>query len=153
MEMLQMRQISSVNTKQQKYPTYDELLAKAHQSGLISITVRLIQAPAYNNKFTAIASATVTFDKVAYTEIGDANSETVGDIKFLPYIIRIAATRAKVRALRDALNVEVPALEQYPIPTSESVKVKQRETDQATDILEKKNAGKPRRWSLPAVKL
>lgn len=91
--------------------TYAGLLAKAHEEGLNKIVTALIQFPLESNGFTAICLATVTTEKGSFTGIGDANPENVNR-RIVPHLIRMAETRAKARALRDAVNIGVVALEE-----------------------------------------
>lgn len=94
------------------------LLDEAHQRGLRSIDTELVQAPGQDNGNTAIVKATVTMSAAGtgeyeprFSGIGDANPENVGrNIK--PHLIRMAETRAKARALRDAVNVHALAFEE-----------------------------------------
>ena len=91
--------------------TYAGLLNRAHQEGLKSIETTLLQAPSEDNKMTAISMAKVVTEKGVFTEVGDANPANVNST-IVPHIIRMAFTRAKARALRDAVNVGVIALEE-----------------------------------------
>ena len=91
--------------------TYAGLLNRAHQEGLKEIETKLLQAPSADNEMTAISMARVVTEKGVFTECGDANPNNVNAI-IAPHIIRMAFTRAKARALRDAVNVGVIALEE-----------------------------------------
>ncbi len=91
--------------------TYAGLLNRAHQEGLKQIETTLLQAPSAANEMTAISMAKVVTDKGVFTEVGDANPGNV-NATIVPHIIRMAFTRAKARALRDAVNVGVIALEE-----------------------------------------
>jgi hypothetical protein len=94
------------------YVMWAGVLDLAHQSGLQSIEVNLIQFPAPENGNLAIAQATATFEGGrVFTEIGDASVASVGR-NIAPHICRMAATRAKGRALRDALNLGETMLEE-----------------------------------------
>lgn len=103
-----------VHSQQGKdYVLYHGLLHNAHEQGLIETAVHLVQAPAEGNKWTAIVEATVTLVdsdgvKRVFGEIGDANAENTGTM-VARHIVRMAATRAKARALRDALNIHMVA--------------------------------------------
>lgn len=94
---------------------YAGLLDLAHERGLRDLRVELVQSPSASNSFVAIAKAiaTVKFgDTFAiFEEIGDASAANTSKT-IAPHIIRMAATRAKARALRDALNIGVTALEE-----------------------------------------
>jgi hypothetical protein len=99
-----------------QYVLYSGLLAEAHERGLRSIDTELIQAPgdpdARLYETAAIVKATVQMeDGRTFTGIGDANPQNVGK-NIAPHIIRMAETRAKARALRDAINVGVTAFEE-----------------------------------------
>lgn len=91
--------------------TYAGLLNRAHQEGLKEIETKLLQAPSADNAMTAISMAKVVTEKGVFTECGDANPNNV-NATIAPHIIRMAFTRAKARALRDAVNVGVIALEE-----------------------------------------
>ncbi len=100
-----------VNLKGKDFVTYEGLLDLAHQKGLISIDIELLQIPSKENGMVAIAKATAKTDKSTFVDIGDAGPNSVnGMIK--AHIIRMASTRAKARALRDLTNVGMTALEE-----------------------------------------
>ncbi len=90
---------------------YAGLLELAHDQGLCRITTSLLQKPSDDNGNTAICYAEVETSTGTYTGIGDANPGNVAR-PMVPAIIRMAETRAKARALRDAVNVGVVALEE-----------------------------------------
>lgn len=91
--------------------TYAGLLNRAHQEGLKQIETTLLQAPSAANEMTAISMAKVVTEKGVFTDCGDASPANVNSF-IAPHIIRMAFTRAKARALRDAVNVGVIALEE-----------------------------------------
>jgi hypothetical protein len=90
---------------------YAGLLDLAHQRGLKGITTTLIQAPTELNGMTAICHATVEMAEGMFSGLGDANPGNVSRM-LAPHLIRMAETRSKARALRDAVNVGVTALEE-----------------------------------------
>ena len=94
---------------------YTGLLAYAHETvGIQSIRVTLLQAPAEANGWTAVSHASVELkDGRIFEDIGDANATNVGNKAIALHIIRMSSTRAKARALRDSLNVNGAALEEY----------------------------------------
>lgn len=88
------------------------LLDEAHRQGLRSIDTELLQLPEDGNGQVAIAKARVEMeDGRTFAGIGDASPNNVSR-QVAPHIIRMAETRAKARALRDAVNVGVTAFEE-----------------------------------------
>src|SRR5438876_10230101 len=83
---------------------YQALLSKAHDEGLKAIRTSLVQIPTEDNARMAIAKAIVETEKGCFEAIGDASPENVTSF-LTPHLIRMAETRAKARALRDAVNV------------------------------------------------
>ncbi len=90
---------------------YAGLLEEAHAQGLKRIITRMIQAPGPENGHTAVCTAEVETAKGSFSGIGDASPENVGRA-MIPHMIRMAETRAKARALRDAINVGMTAFEE-----------------------------------------
>lgn len=94
---------------------YAGLLDMAHQQGLKSITTTLVQAPSEANNRVAICTAVVVIEKDgierSFTGIGDAAPNNVAPA-MQTCLIRMAETRAKARALRDAVNVGTAAFEE-----------------------------------------
>ena len=94
-----------------RFVLYAGLLEEAHARGLRSIETELLQVPAAENGEVAIARAVIRTEEGKFSGIGDASPQNVGRA-IAPHIIRMAETRAKARALRDAINVGVTALEE-----------------------------------------
>ncbi|GIW08905.1 MAG: hypothetical protein KatS3mg060_3710 [Dehalococcoidia bacterium] len=92
---------------------YAGLLDEAHNRGLRSIRTELLQAPSDDNGQTAVVHATVELDTGVYSGIGDAAPNNVA-APMRTCLIRMAETRAKARALRDAINVSAVAFEELP---------------------------------------
>jgi hypothetical protein len=90
---------------------YAGLLEEAHARGLRSIETELLQVPGVENGEVAIARAVVRTEEGKFSGIGDASPGNVSRA-IVPHLIRMAETRAKARALRDAINVGVAALEE-----------------------------------------
>lgn len=90
---------------------YPELLNKAHSDGLKGIKTKIEQLPKDENKYTAIFSAIVEMEKGVFSGTGDASPDNVAP-EIAPHFIRAAETRAKARALRDALNIPIVAMEE-----------------------------------------
>ena len=94
-----------------RFVLYAGLLEEAHARGLRSIETELLQVPGAENGEVAIARAVVRTEEGKFSGIGDASPGNVSRA-IAPHIIRMAETRAKARALRDAINVGVAALEE-----------------------------------------
>jgi|DewCreStandDraft_1066081.scaffolds.fasta_scaffold01472_19 hypothetical protein len=94
-----------------QFVLYAGLLDEAHRQGLKSITTYLLQIPNESNGMVAICRAVVETEKGTFSGIGDASPQNVNR-QMVHHIIRMAETRAKARALRDAVNVGVAALEE-----------------------------------------
>src|SRR5579862_8730602 len=94
---------------------YAGLLNLAHEQGLRSIQTNLVQIPSESNKGVAIATATVTMERDGvvrvFTGIGDAAVINVAPA-MATCLLRMSETRAKARALRDAVNIGVAAFEE-----------------------------------------
>jgi len=90
---------------------YAGLLDEAHAQGLKQIKTDLIQIPSDENGRVAIVQATVQTEKGTFQGLGDAAPENVAR-PMVTCLVRLAETRAKARALRDAVNVDVTALEE-----------------------------------------
>lgn len=99
-------------TRQGKdFVLYEGLLDEAHQQGLKRISTTLIQIPHQDNGNMAVVQAEVEIEKGVFSGIGDASPNNVNRM-ILPHLLRMAETRAKARALRDAVNIGVTAVEE-----------------------------------------
>lgn len=94
---------------------YAGLLDLAHSQGLTSVQTSLLQIPSKDNNQVAIVQTTVTMGHGeaarSFTGIGDAAPDNVTPA-MRNCLIRMAETRSKARALRDAVNVGVTAVEE-----------------------------------------
>ena len=87
---------------------YAGLLDLATERGLTGIEVEALQITAT----LAVFKATAIFaDGRRFSSHGDASPDNVGRT-IAPHFIRMAETRSKARALRDALNIGAAALEE-----------------------------------------
>lgn len=119
-----MRDEFLITRQGKQYVLFAGLLDEAHNRGLKGIDTDLIQVPDDSNGNVAVVKATVRMeDDRVFSGIGDASPANVGR-NIAPHVIRMAETRAKARALRDAVNVGATALEELSdgddAPPSES---------------------------------
>jgi len=90
------------------YIKYAGLLALAHAQGLQQITARFISV----TDTLALAEAEIVFaDGRRFTEAGDATPQNVTSM-VRQHFPRMALVRAKGRALRDALNIDMTTCEE-----------------------------------------
>lgn len=96
-----------VNISGKIYLKYGGVLNAALEQGLKSLEVDLIQIPNESNGNVAICKATAVFERegreTRFTEWGDAAPNNCAKIVHTA-LIRMAATRSKGRALRDAIG-------------------------------------------------
>lgn len=106
-----------INLQGKSFVTYEGLLDLAHQMGLLSIDVEILQFPSEENNMTAIARAVARTEKERFSDVGDASPKSVNNM-LVPHIIRMASTRAKARALRDLTNVGMTSVEELSLEES-----------------------------------
>jgi hypothetical protein len=103
-----------VNLKGRDVPLYAGVLDAATKAGLKSLTTELLQIPGPENGHTAIVMATATFDDGrVFSDVGDASPANTSP-QIATAAIRMASTRAKGRALRDAVNCGMALREELP---------------------------------------
>lgn len=91
---------------------YGGLLELAKQKGIKRLEVEIVQLPSEDNGHYAACMATLeSEDGQVYSEVGDATPESVNR-NIAPHLLRMAATRAKARALRDFVGIDMTALEE-----------------------------------------
>ena len=93
-----------ITLKGKLYPTWPYVLNAAHDRGLLGITTKLIQIPTDENGNVAIVAAIARFADQEWCALGDASPKNV-NAAIVTALIRMAETRAKGRALRDACNI------------------------------------------------
>lgn len=107
-----MREEFMITKGGKRFVLFEGLLDAAHARGLKEIDTELLQVPDPSNADVAIVKATVRMDDgKKFSGLGDASPENAAR-HVAAHIIRLAETRAKARALRDAVNVGVTALEE-----------------------------------------
>ncbi len=95
-----------------KIVRYGSLLEQARAAGLQRVATALVQAPLEGNGWVAIVSAAVEMkDGRCFSGLGDASPQSVKQ-SLIPHIVRMAETRAKARALKDALGISAVSLEE-----------------------------------------
>jgi hypothetical protein len=127
------------------FASYPGLLDLMHQlsEGYFSIETDIVQLPTAENGHTAVVQARVrVFDpqdadvvRRLTTGIGDACPENVSS-QMRPHLLRMAETRAKARALRDAVNVGMAALEELG-PDEASPAAPERRVEQVYEPVER----------------
>src|ERR687884_1941 len=106
-----MREEYMIERQGKRFVLYAGLLEEAHNRGLRSIETELVQVPTKENGEVAIVKAVIRTEEGKFGGIGDASPQNVNRT-IAPHLIRMAETRAKARALRDAINVGVTAFEE-----------------------------------------
>jgi len=90
---------------------YADLLARAHSEGLKGVATEILLQPTDSNGRLCIVKAVVETGKGRFEAVGDADPSSV-EARFHPHLIRVAETRAKARALRDAVNCGLVSFEE-----------------------------------------
>jgi hypothetical protein len=100
-----------------EYTTHAGLLMVAHEHGLSSVEVDLVNYDAESGE--AIIKATASGERGTFTDYGDASPKNVGKL-IVNATIRMASTRAISRALRLYLGVGMTCLEELPGKSKEA---------------------------------
>ncbi|MFC1513472.1 hypothetical protein ACFL5P_00510 [candidate division KSB1 bacterium] len=91
---------------------YPGILLMAHEQGLKSIVVELIQIPVKENNNLAICKATAVMnDDMTFVDVGDASPQNCSN-RVAKHLIRMASTRASARALRNAVGLGICSVEE-----------------------------------------
>ena len=137
-----MREEYMIERQGKRFVLYAGLLDEAHARGLRSIETELLQVPSAENGEVAIARAVVRTEDGKFSGIGDASPQNVGRA-IAPHVIRMAETRAKARALRDAINVGVAALEELGGESEEPAAPARNRAEQARGAAATQMSGAP----------
>ena len=106
-----MREEHVIERHGKKFALYPGLLDAAHAKGLRGIETFLQQIPSKQNGEVAVVLAMVEMEGGGkFSGIGDASPQNVSR-GIVPHLIRMAETRAKARALRDAINASEAVLD------------------------------------------
>jgi hypothetical protein len=113
-----------VTLQGREYATWPWVLDEAHKVGLCHTNVELVQIPSEENGHCAIVKAKVFIRKSdtqldSYEAYGDASPKNVNS-KIATALIRMAETRAKGRALRDACNIGMTLKEELGPDTDDA---------------------------------
>jgi len=108
-----------IKRENRDFVLYAGLLDLAHRKGLRGIATSIVQIPTELNGMVAIVHAVVTMELDGddalitgdFMGLGDASPSNVTRM-MAPHLIRMAETRAKARALRDAVNVGMTSFEE-----------------------------------------
>lgn len=109
------KDIYIVTVKGKEFVRYPGLVILAHAEGLRALKEEIIQFPCAENNFTVFAKAiAVDKDNNEWWGIGDANARNCSK-DIASHAPRMAGTRAKARALRDLLGIEMASYEELNV--------------------------------------
>jgi hypothetical protein len=104
-----------INRHGTDYVLYAGLLAEAHRRGLRRLLTRLVQIPAPHNGFVAVCHAEIAIEGGTFEGMGEATPMTTARTGMGGgTLVGVAETRAKARALCDALGVNMVPIEDLP---------------------------------------
>lgn len=140
------------NLQGKEFVLYNGLISLGKEKGIKSMTSRILQYPTNENGNTIIVEATVVgledvngeMMEVTYTGIGDANvgncNKQVGQ-----HYIRMADTRAKGRALRDFLGIDMVMSEELGGDAYAPAKITKAQSDLIGKLFDEKKIAKENR--------
>jgi len=110
-----------IDYKGKDFILYKGLLEAGQHKGIKSLDAsEILQYPSDENKNTCIVKAVlISKDGERYSEIGDASFDIPHNVNNMikPHFIRMAATRAKARALRDFTGIAITSFEELGADT------------------------------------
>ena len=99
------------------YVLYEGLLAEAHKQGLKSILTHLLQPPTADNGGLAVCAAVVETARGRFCGLGEARVIEAAGLQGRG-LIGLAESRAKARALRDAVGAAQTPMEDLDMDTT-----------------------------------
>jgi hypothetical protein len=100
----QLHQDHVVRINGKDFVKYSGLLDIAESRGLVRLEVEVIQFPAEENNHTAVCLAKVELEDKICADIGEASAKTLSP-EVSDYLLSMASTRSKARALKTALSI------------------------------------------------
>ncbi len=98
-----------VDIKGKKFITYTGLLAEAHKKGLQKLTVKELTVDWANGSAHCIVEA--VFKDITVEGVGSGSQVNCSSM-VKDHFVEMSQTRAKARALRDALNIDMVAVDE-----------------------------------------
>ena len=125
-----------VNIKGRKFITYGGLLDEAHKQGLDDM--RIMKLSVDWEKKCAWCMVACKIGEKEFVGVGSATQENCGPM-VKNHFVEMANTRAKSRCLRDALNIDIVALEELGehevAPKPESKVVHEKSIEMPKDLI------------------
>ena len=117
---------------EEKIRTYADVLQEAIED-IVVIETEMIQYPKKENLHNAVFKATIRTAYKTFNAYADANPANV-EKKFHPFLLQVAETRAKGRAIRDLLGIGAAIIEEYEdIVLADAKTTRQQETQKNAD--------------------
>ena len=140
-----------INIDGKDFILYRGLLDLAHQKGLKSLEVEMIQVPCKGNENLCICKATaISPNGDCYVDYGEASPANVSP-KVARHAPRIASTRAKARVLRDFTNTGIVCVDEIDSDIGEESSNGQNKRQQKTPSSQKNQVEKPQSTQAPAT--
>ncbi|MNR02006.1 hypothetical protein D3C85_1178430 [compost metagenome] len=129
------------NLQGKDFILYGGLITLAHAEGCKGITSRVVQFPNNDNDWMAVVEATVTdANGNTWSGIGDADGKNCNS-KIAMHRVRMAETRAKGRALRDMLGIDI-LMDGEMVDPYEREMITQTQTKTIKKIMEQRSIDK-----------
>lgn len=129
------------NLQGKDFILYGGLITLAHAEGCKGISSRIVQFPNNDNNWMAIVEATATdANGNTWSGIGDADGQNCNS-KIAMHRVRMAETRAKGRALRDMLGIDI-LMDGEMVDPYEREMITQAQTKTIKKIMEQRSIDK-----------